>query len=204
MLKVGITGGIGSGKTTVCKIFETLGIPVYYADDRAKWLMVNKPKVREAIESLFGLEAFQDGQLNRAWIAKKAFSQPELLEKLNGIVHPAVAKDTLEWQEAQSKVPYTLKEAALIFESNSHKRLDKVITVTAPVAVRIQRVMQRDGLSESEIQKRIAKQIPDEEKIKQSDYVIQNDGQHSLIHQVLSIHKALIAANDLFTPSQSK
>ncbi len=191
MLKVGITGGMGSGKTTVCKIFEALGIPVYYADDRAKWLMVHQPEVRKAILKLFGPEAYQDDQLNRAHIAKIAFSAPEKLKQLNAIVHPAVFKDGQLWHESQQKVPYTLKEAALIFESGSYKTLDKVITVFAPKELRIQRIMKRDNSDRSAIEARMDKQMPEEEKIEKADFVIYNDGEHSLVRQVLYIHEQL-------------
>lgn len=194
MLKVGITGGIGSGKTTICKIFEVLGIPIYYSDDRAKQLMITNAAIREGIIELFGNNAYTEGQLNRKHIAKLAFSKPELLQKLNGIVHPAVGHDTLVWQREQEKkgAPYSIKEAALIFESNSHKQLDKVITVIAPENIRIERVVNRDGRSENEIRKIIAKQIPDEEKIELSDYIIYNDGKRSIIQQVWNLHQQLL------------
>ncbi len=191
MLKVGITGGMGSGKTTVCKIFEALGIPVYYADDRAKWLMVHQPDVRRAILELFGPEAYRNEQLNREHIAKLAFGDPDKLKQLNAIVHPAVFKDGKEWQESQKNVPYTLKEAALIFESGSYKTLDKVITVFAPRELRIQRIMRRDNSKRSDIEARMDKQMPEEEKIEKADFVIYNDGEQSLIRQVLYIHEQL-------------
>jgi dephospho-CoA kinase len=193
ILKVGITGGIGSGKTTVCRIFESLGIPVYYADDRAKQLMVEDEVLRGQIQNLFGAEAYlPDGNLNRQYIASQAFSQPHLLQRLNALVHPAVAKDSLAWHEQQSGVPYTLKEAALLYESGSDQSLDKIITVTAPEALRIQRVMQRDGSDEAAVRARIDKQMPEEEKVKRADYVIYNDGKQLLLPQIQRIHQALI------------
>ena len=192
-LKIGITGGIGSGKTTVCKIFETLGIPVYYADDRAKALMVEDVILIDKIKKTFGEEAYlPDGTLNRQHISNIAFHNPLKLKELNAAVHPAVLRDGERWHEAQKDVPYTLKEAALLFESNSHTVLDKIITVFTPKELRIDRVLLRGGLTRAEIEARIAKQMPDEEKVKQADFVIYNDGEKALIPQVLIIHKALL------------
>ncbi len=195
MLRLGITGGIGSGKTTVCKIFETLHIPIYYADDRAKWLMVNSPALQTGIIQLFGEQAyFADGALNRAHIGSIAFKDPAKLQKLNALVHPAVFVDGENWQQEQLALgaPYTLKEAALIYETGSYKMLDKVIVVTAPQDLRIARVMKRDDLSEQEVKERIARQMPEAEKVAKADFVINNDGQHSLIKQVLAIHQEIL------------
>ena len=193
MLKVGITGGIGSGKTTVCQVFEFLGIPVYYADDRAKWLMNNDPKLTEGVKKLFGKEAYTDeGQLNRKYIAAIVFKDKEKLAKLNQLVHPAVWKDGEDWNKAQKNVPYTLKEAALIFESGGHLQLDQVITVFAPKELRIERVLKRDQTTKGAIEERMSKQMSEEEKINRADFVIFNDGSQSLIHQVMEIHQKLI------------
>lgn len=195
MLRIGITGGIGSGKTTVCKIFETLNIPIYYADDRAKWLMVNSPALQTGIQQLFGKEAyFKNGTLNRAHIGSIAFKDPAKLQKLNALVHPAVFVDGENWQQEQLALgaPYTLKEAALIYETGSYKMLDKVIVVSAPEELRIERVIKRDQLSAEEVKERIARQMPESEKVSKADFVIQNDGQHSLIKQVLAIHQAIL------------
>jgi dephospho-CoA kinase len=192
MLKVGITGGIGSGKTTVCKIFETLGIPVYYADDRAKWLMENDEQLVKGIKDLFGEEAYTpEGKLNRPYIAQIVFSEKDKLSSLNQLVHPAVGLDGIRWNEAQTGVPYTLKEAALIYESGSYQLLDKVITVFAPKDLRIERVMARDQVDREAVESRIAKQMSEEEKMERADYVIYNDGNQSLIKQVYTIHKDL-------------
>jgi len=193
MLKVGITGGMGSGKTTVCKIFETLGIPVYYADERAKWLMVHDKELRQGIEALFGREAYDKELLNRQHIARVAFSDPEKLKQLNALVHPAVLKDGLYWHLKQKGAPYTLKEAALIFESGSYKTLDKVITVFAPKAIRVERIMKRDNSKKEEILSRMEKQMPEEEKMERADFVIYNDGSQPLIRQVMDIHEKLKA-----------
>ena len=192
MLHVGITGGIGSGKTTVCKIFEILGIPVYYADERAKWLMEHQKPLAEGILALLGQEAYTgEGKLNRAWISGKVFGNPELLNQLNALVHPAVAQDGLDWQNRQTGCPYTLREAALLFESGSYLFLDKTIVVTAPLELRIRRVMDRDSVSMPAVQERIDRQMPEEEKVKKADYIIYNDGEKLLIPQVMAIHYAL-------------
>jgi dephospho-CoA kinase len=195
-LKIGITGGIGSGKTTVCRIFETLGIPVYFADDRAKALMTEDADLIHAVKNLFGNAAyFEDGSLNRTLISEVAFSNPLILNELNAIVHPAVRRDGENWHNAQIGVPYTLKEAALHFESGGYKLMDKMICVAAPRELRIERVLKRGGLNRAEIEARITKQLPDEEKIKQSDFVIYNDGLQSLIPQVMAIHHTLTNAS---------
>lgn len=192
MLKVGITGGIGSGKSTVCKIFETLGIPVYYADERAKWLMHHNAEVATALSALFGPDTFMsDGQLNRAWIASIVFKDREQLSRLNAIVHPAVAEDYTQWQSQFTTLPYTLKEAALLFESGSYLQLDKIITVFASKETRIKRVMERDGVDRQSVEDRISKQMSDEKKKELANFIIDNEGHHLLLPQVLKIHEAL-------------
>lgn len=194
MQHLGITGGIGSGKTTVCKIFETLGIPIYYADDRAKYLMSHDPDLITGIIDLFGPEAYLEPQvLNRTHIAQVAFNDKDKLAQLNALVHPAVGKDGLEWQAAQQDVPYTLKEAALLYESGSYRSLDKIIVVTAPLELRIERVMARDGSKLEDIEARISKQMPEAEKVNLADFVVYNDGEQALIPQVMSIHRQLSA-----------
>ncbi|MFQ5446082.1 MAG: dephospho-CoA kinase [Saprospiraceae bacterium] len=192
-LKIGITGGIGSGKTTICKIFETLSIPVYYADERAKFLMANDVALKAKIKSLLGEAAYVDGKtLNRDFIAGIVFSDARKLEALNTLVHPAVGEDYAQWHAAQSQVPYTLKEAALLFESNGAKMLDKTIVVHAPVQLRIERVMARDGVSETAVRNRMDKQMDDGQKRKLADFVILNDGEHPLIPQVVRLHEQLL------------
>ncbi len=192
-LKIGITGGIGSGKTTVCKIFETYGIPIYYADDRAKLLMVNNVEVIQEIKKVFGKEAyFGDGNLNRKYIGAVAFQDQSKLKALNEIVHPAVKKDGELWQLDHSKSPYTIKEAALLFESGNFATLDKIITVVSPLELRIERVMARDKSSREQVQSRINKQWNDEDKVKLSDFIIYNDHENSLIKQINKIHNTLI------------
>lgn len=190
MKKIGITGGIGSGKTTVCKIFESLGIPVYYADDRAKALMIENIELVNGIKNLLGDESyFENGALNRQHIANIVFKDKKKLEQLNGLVHPAVAKDGITWQQSQSLVPYTLKEAALLIESGSFQALDYLITVWAPKETRIQRVIKRDGTTREEVEARMDKQMSEFEKLKIAQFVIINDGEKSLVQQVQRLHR---------------
>jgi dephospho-CoA kinase len=197
MLKVGITGGIGSGKTTVCKIFEVLGIPVYYADDRAKELMQSDAGLVHSITELFGEEAYLGGKLNRGYISSRVFNDKPLLAKLNALVHPAVAKDVMKWMQQHSTQPYVLEEAALLFESGSYKLFDKIITVFTPAAERIRRIKARDNLTGEQVEARMKNQMNDEEKVSRSDYVIYNDAQHRLIPQVMAIHRELVKLNSL-------
>ncbi|PSR10001.1 MAG: dephospho-CoA kinase [Bacteroidetes bacterium] len=191
--RIGITGGIGSGKTTVCRLFEVLGIPVYYADDRAKWLMNHDDQLKQQIVAAFGPGTYNEqGELNRPYLAGIVFQDAAQLAVLNGIVHPAVARDTLVWETAHQTSPYTLREAALLYETGSYRLLDKVIVVTAPLALRIARVMARDGIAAAEVKARIDQQWPEDQKVERADYVICNDQQHSLIHQVYTIHQSLL------------
>ncbi len=193
MLKVGITGGIGSGKTTVCQIFATLGIPIYYADVRAKELMVSDADLIQQIKKLFGENAYLNGELNRKYIAEKAFHDKNLLQQLNTIVHPAVFQNTLNWFQTHHNKAYTLYEAAIMFESGSYKLMDKMISVFAPLEDRISRTMKRDHISREEVLERVDKQMPEEEKMKRADFVIYNDHSQPLIQQVLTIHQQLIS-----------
>jgi dephospho-CoA kinase len=193
MLKAGITGGIGSGKTTVCKLFEKMGVPVYYADDRARKLIQEDIDLKKAITEAFGKESYMDdGSYNRKYIADIVFSDPQKLALLNSIVHPAVFRDGAVWQAQNSNFPYTLKEAALLFESGSYLQLDKIIYVFAPTDIRTQRVSIRDELSISDVQKRMASQGNESEKMSRSDYIIHNDGTRSLIRQVWNLHQELL------------
>ncbi len=193
MLKVGITGGIGSGKTTVCKIFELLGIPVYYADDRAKWLMKNDKELVSGIKELIGQEAYtDDGHLNRPFIASIIFNDKDKLTKMNALVHPAVWKDGEIWNSQHTDAPYTLKEAALLYETGGYHLMDKMITVFANKEIRLKRVMGRDQATRKEVLARMDKQMPNLEKARLADYVIKNDGQHPIIRQTLKVHQELL------------
>lgn len=195
MIKTGITGNIGSGKTTVSRIFEVLGTPVFYADDAAKYLMQKDASLITAIKTLLGEDAYKDGQLNRSFISAQVFNNPAKLAALNGLVHPAVFRYGMEWFQSQNHLPYALKEAALIFETGGENWLDKVILVTAPEEVRIARVMKRDGISRDKVVERINNQWPQEEKEKKADFIIQNYDAHSLIKQVLAVHTQLLELN---------
>ena len=188
MLRIGITGGIGSGKTTVAKIFETLGIPVYNADDASKRLMNENAAIKEILIQHFGIETYKNDQLNRPYLSTVVFNNPEKLLQLNAIIHPATIKDAADWMQQQTS-KYVIKEAALIFESGSHEYLDKVITVFAPKSLRIHRAMQRDNVSKEEIEKRMNQQIDENIKMRLSDYVIINDEQQLLIPQVMKLHE---------------
>lgn len=188
MLKIGLTGGIGSGKSTVAKIFETLGIPVYYADAEAKRLMNSSETLKKAIRQHFGDAAYEKDQLNRKYLADIVFNNPEKLELLNALIHPETINDAAQWMQQQS-APYCIKEAALLFESGAAENLDFVVGVYAPQALRIKRVMKRDGFTEAEIMKRISRQINEEMKMKLCDFVITNNEQELLIPQVLKLHQ---------------
>lgn len=192
ILKVGITGGIGSGKSTVAKVFEVLGIPVYYADDAAKRLMNEDKNLKAQLLKEFGIETYIDGTLNRKYLSSLVFNDEEKLAVLNSIVHPATIRDAERWM-LQQTTPYAIKEAALIFESGAQQQLDYVIGVFAPSTVRIQRVMKRDGISREEVKARMEKQIDESIKMQLCDYVITNDEQELVIPQVIKIHEALIA-----------
>ncbi|MBP7184970.1 MAG: dephospho-CoA kinase [Saprospiraceae bacterium] len=192
MKKIGITGGIGSGKTTVCKIFEILNIPIYYADDRSKWLINNNEYIINKLKLNFGDDIYVENILDRKKLAFIVFNNSVKLNELNSIVHPFVQSDFEEWCELQTESKYVLKEAALLFESGSYKCLDLTINVVAPLAERIKRVKERDGSTEIEIINRINKQWSDNEKLKICDLVIYNNNNLSLIHQVLRINKLII------------
>ena len=191
MLSIGLTGGIGSGKSTVARVFETLGVPVYYADDAAKRLMNDNGPLKEAIIRHFGPETYREGQLDRTRLGAEVFGKPEKLQLLNSLVHPATIADATAWMKRQH-TPYAIKEAALIFESGGDAALDFVIGVSAPEAERIRRVMERDGTDEASIRKRMAGQLEESEKMKRCDFVIVNDGRQMVIPQVLTLHQKLL------------
>lgn len=191
MIKVGLTGGIGSGKSTVARVFQHLGIPIYDADSRAKALYIEDTLLQEQVIQLLGEEAYTGGRLNRPWIAERVFNNQALLEALNKLVHPAVGRDFYAWLKKQN-APYVIKEAAIIFESGSHLALDEVILVSAPMEVRLERVMNRDGLSAPEIRQRMARQWSEEERRSHSQHEINNDGHHLVLPQILALHEDFI------------
>lgn len=193
-LRVGITGGIGSGKTTACRVFEALGIPVYYSDERAKWLMNNSLDLKKQIIGLLGELAYSvEGKIDNKYIASQVFNDPAKLNALNHIVHPAVADDAQNWTNEQEGVPYTLKESALLFEIGSERSFDKTIVVYAPKEARVLRAMHRDGATRESIEARMAKQMDDELKLQKADFVIFNDGSQPILPQIVKIHRALIS-----------
>ncbi len=191
MIIVGITGGIGSGKTTVAKMFEALGVPVYYADDEAKKLTNTSVAIRESLVLLLGEETYINGILNRKFLANKIFNDKILLEKVNAIIHPRVAEHFQGWIATQD-YQYILKEAAILYESGGYKQCDKVILVTAPKESRILRVMERDNVSKEEVEARMRNQWEDSEKIKLADFIIQNDQISQTLKQVQALHQQLI------------
>jgi dephospho-CoA kinase len=190
-LKIGLTGGIGSGKSTVAKVFETIGIPVYYADDAAKRLMNEDAQLQQQILALFGPDAYVNNQLNRKFIATVVFNNKEKLQQLNALVHPATILDGEKWMQRQT-TPYAIKEAALIFESGTHSQLDYVIGVSAPDVLRIHRTMKRDQVSREEVLSRMSKQIQEIIKMRLCDFIIYNDEQQLVIPQVLALHEKLL------------
>lgn len=195
MLKIGITGGIGSGKTTICKVFETLGIPVFYADTVAKQIMTTDKILIDGVKDSFGDKSyFDDGSLNNKHIANIVFNDEAELAKLNALVHPAVFRAFDEWDAKLPKhLPYSVKEAALLFESGSYEMCDKNVLVTSPHALKIQRVTRRDKVNEEQVLARMGKQFTDKQKLKLTDYVIENNESNSIILQVLNLHQQFLA-----------
>jgi dephospho-CoA kinase len=191
MLKVGLTGGIGSGKSTVAKIFQTLGIPVFDADAVAKSIMHTNTEVKAAVIKAFGEKAYQDDQLNRKYIADIVFKDPFQLEILNSIVHPATMQAAEDWFQQQA-APYVIKEAALLFEAGSAAGLDFIVGVTAPQHVRIHRVMQRDGVGRQEVLTRMGRQIDNTIKMRLCDAVIVNDGIQAILPQIQELHQMFL------------
>jgi len=191
MIKIGLTGGIGSGKSTVAKVFEVLGISVYYADDAAKNLMNENEELKQNIKLQFGTTIYKNNLLDRKALAEIVFNNPEKLQQLNALVHPATLKDAENWMQRQA-LPYAIKEAALIFESGAQKQLDYVIGVYAPTPIRIQRTMHRDNVSREEVMARMDKQIDEVIKMRLCDFVIKNDEQELLIPQVITLHQHLL------------
>ena len=188
MIKVGLTGGIGSGKTIIARIFETLDIPVYYADDAAKKLMNDNPDLKKSILKHFGEDSYKNNELDRKYLAAIVFNDKEKLDLLNSLTHPVTIKDAEEWISKQTS-PYSIKEAALLFESGAAEHLDYVIGVYAPQHIRIKRVMDRDEISAEEVMKRISRQMEEETKMKRCDFVINNNEQQFVIPQVLELNK---------------
>ncbi len=190
LLQIGVTGGIGSGKSVVCRVFAALGIPVYDADTRAKWLTEHDPSLRTDVIRVLGPLAYDaQGRYNRAWVASQVFTNPTLLAQLNGVIHPRVLTDTLDWVSQHTNAPYVVKEAALMRAAGDGNTLDKVIVVHAPVALRIARIRHRDPhRSQADIQAIIDRQISDDDRLNLADYVLMNDESQLLLPQILALH----------------
>ena len=191
MLKIGLTGGIGSGKTTVARIFEVLGIPVYYADQAARDLMNTDPELKKQIISQFGADAYKDGTLNRPWLASRVFNNSEKLEILNSLVHPVTIRHADAWMAAQTS-PYAIKEAALIFEGKLEKYFDYIIGVTAPEPLRLERAVKRDQSTAELVLQRMRQQMDESEKISRCNFIITNDEKQAILPQAIRIHQSLL------------
>jgi dephospho-CoA kinase len=193
MLKIGITGGIGSGKTTVCRVFELLGIPIFYADTVAKLIMNTDPVLKEEILKTFGEKSYSmDGVLNRAHLSSIVFNNESELNKLNALVHPAVFRAFDKWLAIHHDAPYIIKEAALLFETKSYTMCDLSVLVVSPEASRVRRVIARDGISQDEIVLRMKRQFSDEQKMKLADHILFNDENQLLIPQILELDQQFI------------
>lgn len=191
MMVVGLTGGIGSGKTTVAKQFKKLGVPIYIADEEAKKLMNRSKVIKRKLIQLFGVEAYINGQLNRPFIANIIFNDQSYLQQMNAIVHPRVARHFEKWVVKQ-KAPYVIKEVAILFEHGAQKQFDCIITVVAPMELRIKRLLERDDATKQKIESIMKNQWSDEEKVKLSDFVIENIELQDMLVQVKKIHKKLL------------
>lgn len=189
---VGLTGGIGSGKSTIATMFKELGVPVYNSDERAKHLMNTSKKIKKQLIKLLGKKAFVDDQLNRGYIAKKVFNDVDLLEQLNGIVHPVVRKDFIKWTKQQT-TQYVIQETALLFENKAQNLYDSVILITAPEELRIERVLSRDESSREQIIARMNNQLDDKAKLELAKYVIENIDLESTASKVVEVHEAILA-----------
>lgn len=191
MLKIGLTGGIGSGKSTVARIFEVLGIPVYYADEAARRIMNEDEHLKAQISAAFGAQSYINGGLNRAYLAAEVFNDKEKLERLNALVHPITIADSQQWMQRQT-TPYAIKEAALIFESGTQRYLDYVIGVSAPISLRILRTTRRDKSAKEKVAAVINRQLDESIKMKLCDFVIINDEQQAVLPQVMELHNHLL------------
>ena len=194
MLKVGITGGIGSGKSTITSLFHDLGVPIYNSDERAKWLLSNDVDLIDQIKILFGQESYSNNKLNRAHIANIVFQDNDMLKQLNAIVHPLVKIDFENWLLLQKKEPLVIKEAAILIESGAYKELDVLIVVLADKKTRIKRVINRDNVSKEDVEKRMETQISDSERLKFANFSVDNNtDQSNLKMQVGELYKQLLS-----------
>jgi dephospho-CoA kinase len=190
-LKLGVTGGIGSGKTTVCRVFSVLGIPVFSADIEARRIQESDPSIRDEINSLAGKNLYSSGKLDRAELARLIFSNKDLLGKVNSIIHPAVSKCFREWV-ANQNTPYSIMEAAILFESGACRMMDRIVTVVTPLEERIERLVRSKKLTREQITDRVKNQLDDESRIKRSHFVIFNSENDMIIPAVLGIHEEML------------
>ncbi len=192
MLKVGLTGGIGSGKSFVARVFMALGIPVYDSDEQAKVLMTENQDLLYRVKELFGDKAYTDKQLNRKYISERVFVDKQLLSELNAIVHPAVNDDFKSWaRKKKNEAPYLIKEAAILIESGAYKLMDHNILVVAEKKTRISRVVARDNTSEESVIERMNNQMSDKEKMKSADFIIYNDIDSMILRQIVDLHQSI-------------
>ena len=194
MIKVGVTGGIGSGKTLICKVFEKLGVSVFYADSEAKRILNEDEEVKKRISEKFGPGIYNENGINKANLAHIVFNDNEALGTINEIIHPVVRQRFERWLN-QQQAPYAIEEAAILIETGAHRDLDYTILVYAPRELRISRAMERDNKSRKEIETRMDHQMPDEDKFKKVNSVIYNDNSRMVIPQVLDIHEQLMKTN---------
>lgn len=189
-MRIGLTGGIGSGKTTVAKIFSSLGVPIYYSDNRGKYLLDHDIDLKEKVILEFGDSVYPEGKLDRKALGAIVFNNAERLQALNALVHPAIGRDYRAWLESlASDKRFSIKEAAILFETGGHREMDETILVSAPEDMRVARVMARDGVSEEAVRARMDKQWPEGDKLELADYIIVNDGEHSLVEQVMGLYQ---------------
>lgn len=191
MKKVGVTGGIGSGKSLVCKIFRCLNVPVFFADDEARILLKTDPEIRLALTGFFSKELYLSGKLNKQMLADLIFSDRKNMDIVNNAIHPAVLERFTEWCTCQTKSVYVIMEAAIIFETGTDRFLDRVINISAPEAIRIERVCKRDGVSKEKVIERINYQLTEKERKEKADINLVNDGKKMLLPQILEVHKLL-------------
>ncbi len=192
MLKIGLTGGIGSGKSVVGKIFQLLDIPVYIADIEAKKIMISNKTVQQQLIAAFGKKVYSSkNTINKTYLSSVIFNCPEALEQINAIVHPAVRSDFQQWCLLQKNAPYIIQESAILFDTGIYRQFDKTITVTANEKLRIQRVVQRDNITEKQVAERIKNQLSEEQRINKADFIIYNNTE-MLIPQVLKIHQTIL------------
>lgn len=192
MYKVGVTGGIGSGKSIVCRVFNTFGIPVYHADQRARYLMENDQVMIRLLKKTFGNSIYSRQKLSSRLLAEKVFSDTDALQQLNEIVHPVVAQDFMQWVIEQDGSDYVLHEAAILFESGAWKMMDFIVSVHAPEELRIQRIMKRSDLSRAEVLERIRKQMDQDEMNRRADVIIYNDDEHMVLLQIMDLHGKIL------------